>query len=226
MRGIIGAIGLLVLGVAAAVSSAPVAAAVFTATLHSVPISSSFYVVKNAPGYSATGGFDGITVSRTAAAPDGYVSVYSRYTVSGAFRVAVDAANLSTGTSGTAESGLSVNDVVTGAGGDIFAYNDVPGYANNNAGFTELSVTSLGTGLDRLAIAGNVGSGRFRLGLFMLQEYAGRADDAVTFSNLSVTADSITADVPEPAIWGLMLGGFALTGAALRRRPGMHVVAA
>lgn len=225
MRGLIGAIGILVLGIAVAVISAPVAAAVFSDTLHSVPISSSFYVVKNAPGYSATGGFDGITVARTAAAPDGYVSVYSRFTVSGAFRIAVDAANLSTGTSGTAESGLSVNDVVTGAGGDIFAYNNVPGYANNNAGFTELSVTSLGTGLDRLAIAGNVG-GRFRLGLFMLQEYGGRAADAVTFSNLSVTADSITADVPEPAIWSLMLGGFALTGAALRRRPGMHVVAA
>lgn len=34
-----------------------------------------------------------------------------------------------------------------------------------------------------------------------------------------VTSDTVPPAVPEPAAWSLMIGGFALTGTALRRRP-------
>ena len=37
-------------------------------------------------------------------------------------------------------------------------------------------------------------------------------------SRLIVTQDAVTAGVPEPATWGLMLLGFGAAGAALRRR--------
>ncbi|PZQ63444.1 MAG: hypothetical protein DI570_08975 [Phenylobacterium zucineum] len=35
--------------------------------------------------------------------------------------------------------------------------------------------------------------------------------------NLKITGNAIGAGVPEPATWALMIGGFGLAGASLRR---------
>lgn len=43
-----------------------------------------------------------------------------------------------------------------------------------------------------------------------------RFPGSLFFDNLRVNT---TAAVPEPASWGMMIGGFALAGAAMRRRP-------
>jgi hypothetical protein len=50
-------------------------------------------------------------------------------------------------------------------------------------------------------------------------------DAAVRVDGLSVTADAITASVPEPATWGMMLLGFGLVGAGMRRRKSTLVAA-
>jgi hypothetical protein len=46
----------------------------------------------------------------------------------------------------------------------------------------------------------------------------GMDDEAWAIADL-VVRDSVTTAVPEPATWALMIGGFGLTGLALRRRP-------
>ncbi len=45
----------------------------------------------------------------------------------------------------------------------------------------------------------------------------GIGDEAWGLSNISLTGQAITA-VPEPASWALMIGGFGLLGAVMRRR--------
>jgi hypothetical protein len=49
----------------------------------------------------------------------------------------------------------------------------------------------------------------FKTGTFALSEYQGSGSYSLTISALGV---------PEPASWGLMIAGFGLAGAALRRR--------
>ncbi len=49
-------------------------------------------------------------------------------------------------------------------------------------------------------------------------EYDNIAVSARTYSNVPPGAVLATAPIPEPAVWVLMLGGFALTGFAARRR--------
>ena len=43
-------------------------------------------------------------------------------------------------------------------------------------------------------------------------------------SDFAPNASSIVANVPEPATWALMIGGFGMTGAAMRRRVRLAVV--
>jgi hypothetical protein len=49
--------------------------------------------------------------------------------------------------------------------------------------------------------------------------------EAFQVAGLTVTAAPLAA-VPEPAAWALMIGGFAMTGSAMRRRSKMTVVSA
>lgn len=42
-----------------------------------------------------------------------------------------------------------------------------------------------------------------------------------TFSDFTTEGLTVTAGIPEPASWALMIGGFGMIGAALRRRPGI-----
>lgn len=60
--------------------------------------------------------------------------------------------------------------------------------------------------------SGTVQAPVFATGIFQLVEYQGAGRYTLTI------ADASPAAVPEPASWALMLGGFALAGAALRRR--------
>lgn len=46
----------------------------------------------------------------------------------------------------------------------------------------------------------------------------GLGDEAWGLSNVLLTSDATVAAVPEPATWALMIGGFAVAGAAMRRR--------
>ena len=49
--------------------------------------------------------------------------------------------------------------------------------------------------------------------------YADLAFRSAVFDPYGVVLDNVTISVvPEPAVWGLMLTGFALTGASVRRR--------
>jgi hypothetical protein len=52
---------------------------------------------------------------------------------------------------------------------------------------------------------------------------ASSADAAVLPVSRATGADQLVASVPEPAAWALMIGGFALAGVALRRRPMAHL---
>jgi hypothetical protein len=48
--------------------------------------------------------------------------------------------------------------------------------------------------------------------------WQGGADEGYGIDNVVFTYDGVPTGVPEPAAWALMLGGFGLAGAALRRR--------
>lgn len=49
--------------------------------------------------------------------------------------------------------------------------------------------------------------------------------EAFQVAGLTVTAEAIAPGVPEPATWGLMIAGFVMTGAAMRRRSPKSVAA-
>jgi hypothetical protein len=53
--------------------------------------------------------------------------------------------------------------------------------------------------------------------------WQGGGDESWGLDNFSVTASG-TPGVPEPAAWGMMIGGFGLAGAALRRRTSTSVL--
>lgn len=76
---------------------------------------------------------------------------------------------------------------------------------NQGSGFTQFQTT---------ATSPEVG-GPLTLALFLDQEYGNKSLHQVTFDNLTISADSVSA-VPEPSIWGLALGG--LGGILLRSR--------
>lgn len=225
-RGLWGAAGLLIIGIVAAVTSAgtahaaayvdPLTSASFTGfDTNLFPVGGLYAVAPTAAGAVFT---------RAAGAGNGGVELLSRFTFSGAFRVTVDAAGLDTGLGYTAESGLGIKApgcCANGAFADVFGYGNTITLANNHLGLTELSRTG-----NTLALAGDTGGAPYRLNLFLDQSYGGIEANRVTFTNLTVSADTINAAVPEPAAWAMLLTGFALTGAAARRRSSSRVVSA
>lgn len=229
-RGLWGAAGLLIIGIVAAVTSAGTA----HAAMYVDPLTSASFI-----GFDTnllpTGGFydvspsaSGAVFTRATGSGDGSAELLSRFTFSGNFRLTVDVAGLSTGLGYTAESGIGIKGpgcCANRAFADIFGYGNDRTGANNYLGLTELSRTSFAGG-DRLALAGDTGGARYQLNLVLVQEFGGIEANRVTFTNLTVTADTINATVPEPAAWAMLLTGFALTGAAARRRPSSRVVAA
>jgi hypothetical protein len=51
-----------------------------------------------------------------------------------------------------------------------------------------------------------------------LDEYFAGSIDAIRIYDQAITPDSLNVGVPEPASWALLIAGFGLTGAMLRRR--------
>ncbi|MBL8770374.1 MAG: PEPxxWA-CTERM sorting domain-containing protein [Phenylobacterium sp.] len=101
------------------------------------------------------------------------------------------------------------------------------------AGFQSMHVSledvvgaaTLASGDYRVASSGDLDSG---FTTYTLAFTAGGAVTRLAFQNVdAVTNDidsvvdnvSVSAAVPEPAAWALMIAGFGMTGAALRRRP-------
>ncbi len=225
VRGLWGAAGLFIIGVAAAVTSGGARAATYLDPLTAASFSGFDRNVAPDPGlFDVTPSVAGAVFSKAAGAENGGVELLSRFTFSGAFRITVDAAGLDTGLGFTAESGLGIKApgcCANSAFADVFGYGNTYTLANNHLGLTELSRSG-----DTFALAGDTGGAAYRLNLFLDQSYGGTDANRVTFTNLTVTADTITAAVPEPAAWAMLLTGFALTGAAARRRSSSRVVAA
>ncbi len=230
MRGVIGAIILLVLGIAAAVASAPVAAAVYTNSLTAGFADFDLNLSPSPGPFAAVSDVTGAVLTKTSGAAYGGVELLSNFTFVGAFLVTVDVAGLDTGLGSVAESGLGIKAPGCCSPATNFRYADIFGYgnartrANDYIGVT-LTRAAIAGG-DRLAIAGNTGGEQFHFNLFLDQSFGAADDNRVVFSNVVLTADTINGAVPEPATWGLMLAGFALTGAAVRRRSIQRVVAA
>ena len=169
--------------------------------------------------YAATPTTGGAVLTKAAGSGDGGVELLSRFTFTGPFRITVDVAGLNFGLGPSAEAGLGVKApgcCSNGAFADIFGFGSGT-RANNHIGLTELSRTGFAGG-DQLALAGDTGGGRYRLNLFLDQEFGGVDANRVTFTNLRLTAGAIQPGIPEPAAWSLMIAGFGLVGAALRRR--------
>lgn len=82
-------------------------------------------------------------------------------------------------------------------------------YANNSAG------TSPGQGIscENFVVPVTATDASTTLSFFFA---GGRS--AAGLDDVSFTSPSTTSDVPEPASWALMVGGFGLVGAAMRRR--------
>lgn len=88
----------------------------------------------------------------------------------------------------------------------------------------ELFVTGSGDGDYNTLPSGMIGSGslsQFRRsdnGFTGLDAYS---DAALLVRTVEMTTDAVAGPIPEPAMWILLIGGFGLAGARLRRRPGL-----
>ena len=115
-----------------------------------------------------------------------------------------------------------INDQSVFGIGQIF-FNNVSGVFNGSA---EIAPTiSFGTGLaSQFQISGS-SSGFAQFGGQTV--FSGSLSNPVFtpgtfnftgFSSGTLTVSEVTAAVPEPATWAMMIGGFALAGATMRRR--------
>jgi hypothetical protein len=77
---------------------------------------------------------------------------------------------------------------------------------------TDLSYTSRVVALPDLA----AGTYSLRLGVFASQAFAGRF--SAKFDDVAITGTPVTAAIPEPTTWALMILGFGGAGVAIRRR--------
>jgi hypothetical protein len=213
---IFAAVGTLALSIAAAPGAGQ--AATFSDSLLETGLNPNLSVGQT-PGYDYATPGDGLVLSHGDGLPNGVVGANSVFTFSGAFTLSVDVAGLTTGLSDLGEAGLVVS--AGSSFSDVFGFNNTRNFGNNGLGML-LSDVPIGPDLDLLTISGNSGSTPFVLGMFLLQEFNGTVANQVTFTNLNLVADTITGvaqtGVPEPAAWALMIAGFGLAGAALRRR--------
>ncbi|MEW5685111.1 MAG: PEPxxWA-CTERM sorting domain-containing protein [Pseudomonadota bacterium] len=104
--------------------------------------------------------------------------------------------------------------------GDMSAYR---GFAFDTASRT-FSPTDVG-GVPHImsAIKNGFGAGFFVRAndeVFAATDYA--IDEEMTFTSLEVTSRLVGAGVPEPTTWALMIAGFGLVGAGVRRRQPAH----
>jgi len=95
---------------------------------------------------------------------------------------------------------------------DIFFYDGPTGGAfglknTNNSRFT------LVTDGPQL-FTGSIDTPVFKTGTFALTQFAGAGQYSLTITNLDAAAPA----VPEPATWAMLISGFGLVGASMRRR--------
>ena len=121
-------------------------------------------------------------------------------------------------------------------GGYFFVVNGVAGLPGTTAGFGDLGFYHIDAGGGLVAF--DAGTDDLLFGLEGPQLYAGpeitpmfmpgifALIDSATGSEVTLTISSISGAIPEPASWALMIGGFALTGAALRGRARLRARAA
>jgi len=224
-RGIIGAIGLLAIGILAAIASAPAGAATYTNPLTAGFAGFDLNLLPAVGPFAAISDASGAVLTKAAGSSYGGVELLSRFTFRGAYLVTVDVAGLSTELGSDAESGLGLkapgccSPSTNFLFADIFGHGNTLTLVNNYVGATGFSRTAI-TGGDRLAISGDTGGAEFRFNLFLDQSFGAADANRVVFTNVALTADAISsiAAVPEPAAWSLMLAGFGLVGAAVRRR--------
>lgn len=242
MRGVIGAIGLLVLGIAAAVFSAPVAASVYTATFTGTLYGAAdFAGLFGAPGTDISGQAFTVVYRVDTGVPGivDFAAGNGRYLYSGAYYYSgLPTAMSATMTVGGHTVGLTGNykgQIVQGNGftplgkvgnGDEISYIlDSTDYASRYdsisfsiGSFGEFVSTANFDAPGHYSFASTVSDNRF--------SFANGTNEA--YGSLHAT-DLVVAEagaVPEPAAWAMLLTGFVLTGAAARRRSSSRVVAA
>lgn len=142
--------------------------------------------------------------------------------VSGTFTITFDPA-LSVG-AGTLDT-LSVPGLGLNAGNTGFTYSAVPGMPM----FSALTVGGVVGGIGGVAAGANdfalsfMGPGTDPFSYLPLSFSYSTAGGSVWAGDFQV---SPAAPVPEPATWAMMIAGFGLAGAALRRRKGRGLFAA
>ena len=166
-------------------------------------------------GYTAEFTQTGVVLSRLPNyLSNGLVQVFSNFTFSGNYQLTVDVSGLRTGLGDRAEAGLGITNGITGS--DVFGYNN-HSYSNANNWLGASTLSDIQIGLeDRLTIAGNSNGSQLKLNIFLMQEYSGIAANSVTFTNLTLTADSIS-QVPVPPAMVLFASGLLVLG-ALRKK--------
>ena len=104
---------------------------------------------------------------------------------------------------GVFEFAFAAGDVLSGSYSGFFTPTGTPNVLNSTVNFVALG-----------------GTGRF-LGASGTIQGVGILDRSLPrpLSNIDLTGTLNLPAVPEPASWALMIGGFALTGVAMRRRP-------
>lgn len=95
--------------------------------------------------------------------------------------------------------GVAMTAPSIGFGSGLFASLNING---TPLGFTQFAGPTLFSGTDKAPI--------FAPGTFALT--------GIVSGNSTLTISEVAAGVPEPTTWALMIGGFGLTGLALRRR--------
>ncbi len=242
MRGVFGTAGLLVIAVLAVVTGASAKAAVYTATF-----TGTFSGAADLAGlFGPTGSsLDGQAFAATYRVDTGkpgvvdFVSLDQRYFYSGeyygglprAMTATLSANGHSVALGGNYKGMIVQENGLTAAGrygnGDQLIY-VLDDYDHANKYFSlQFSIDDVTT--DIFPTLSFSAPGHYHFGATTYQDNRFSFYDGGNLGYGSLLATDLVvsaAGVPEPAIWGLMLGGFALTGAALRRRPTLRVVAA
>lgn len=242
-RGAIGAAGLLVIGVIAALAAAPAGATVFTATFTGTFAGAGDFAGLFGPTIDLAGKAFTATYRVDTGVPgiNAFTNLNSHFFYSGdrygGLPTAITASLTSNGHSvalrGTNDGFIWQENDATPIGasgnGDLLIYvldgfNAGPNSYNASLSFQVGSYTDF-LSTDNYAAPGHY---HFGPGLSTDNRFAiYRGSQPLAYGSLNATDLVIrAAGVPEPAAWGLMFAGFALTGAMLRRRSSLRVVAA
>lgn len=120
--------------------------------------------------------------------------------------------------------GSTDNDSTVGIGTTSTAWNVKPSFTSSSqldALFTESNL--YGNGSNSLF---NINPGDLTGNILLVAASFDNDHHTDGFKLSSLTVNTVTSAVPEPATWAMMIGGFGLIGGAMRRRRGVKAVAA